>query len=315
MEARSQLGFSPNLRGTLIAVSPVTFWEHCNLESKAMTKLLRLFVWCGLLAFVIHASPVRAGEAEGPVVPLVQVRTESYRDVTLVSRTPTHLFVRHSRGVATIRVADVSVDVIRQLSDPNYSSSSASGASPAPEAAAADPVSGANPPASSSKARWISKLSNLFNSVRTGAQAHFSSGVVPRMTLGAIKRLIFLLVIVHLFMSYCAKLICQKAGAEPGPLVWLPILQIIPLLRAARMSRWWFLSSVVPVLNLVALVMWCVKIADARGKGILTAIMLLLPVTGFFAILYLAFSDRTSSDEDGAPGELDPWQRHFSEAM
>ncbi|MEK7785273.1 MAG: hypothetical protein AAB658_07605, partial [Chloroflexota bacterium] len=40
----------------------------------------------------------------------------------------------------------------------------------------------------------------------------------------------------YLFICYCLKLICLKTGNDPGILIWLPVIQMIPLLRAAGMS-------------------------------------------------------------------------------
>ena len=59
------------------------------------------------------------------------------------------------------------------------------------------------------------------------------------------------LLLLYLFHCYCCMLICRKTGKPPGVLVWLPVLQLFPLLRAAGMSAWWFLACFVPVLNLV----------------------------------------------------------------
>jgi apolipoprotein N-acyltransferase len=98
-------------------------------------------------------------------------------------------------------------------------------------------------------------------------------------------------------------LICRKAGTEPGILVWVPVFQMIPLLRAAGMSGWWFLALFVPVAGLVVQIIWIFRLAKARGKGVLTAICLLLPFTSLFAWLYLAFSDAggSASNEDSPP--------------
>jgi hypothetical protein len=100
------------------------------------------------------------------------------------------------------------------------------------------------------------------------------------------------------FSGLCASLICRKAGRPGGLLAWLPVFQMLPLFHAARMSRWWFLALIVPVLNLIAVVLWCVKITQARGKGFFTAVMLILPATNFLAYLYLAFSNGDASEED-----------------
>src|SRR5258707_251791 len=91
--------------------------------------------------------------------------------------------------------------------------------------------------------------------------------------------------------------ICKKAGAQPGIMVWLPVLQLFPLLRAAQMPLWWFLLWFVPGVNLVAQVVWCIKIADARGKSPWVGVLLILPVTNIFTFLYLAFSGNAAAAE------------------
>ena len=106
---------------------------------------------------------------------------------------------------------------------------------------------------------------------------------------------------VYLFYCYCCILICRKAGHPPGVLVWLPLLKLLPMLRAAGMSRWWFLAFFVPVLNLVPAILWCFKIAKARGKSVWIGVLLLFPVTNLFAFLYLAFSDGAADDVDQGP--------------
>jgi len=93
-------------------------------------------------------------------------------------------------------------------------------------------------------------------------------------------------------------LICQKTGTSPGLLVWLPVLQLIPLLRAAGMSGSWFLAYLVPGLNIVAQVVWSVKIAKTRGKTGWVALLLLLPLVNLLAFLYLAFSEEAPAKEE-----------------
>src|SRR4030095_15445441 len=98
--------------------------------------------------------------------------------------------------------------------------------------------------------------------------------------------------LVYLFFCYCCLLICQKARHEPGLLIWVPFLQMIPLLRAARMSPWWFLGYLLiapgPLISLV----WCFKIASARGKSPFTGFLMLVPLLGVLPFLYLAFAEK-----------------------
>jgi hypothetical protein len=95
----------------------------------------------------------------------------------------------------------------------------------------------------------------------------------------------------YLFFCYCSMLICKKVGQQPGILVWLPVIQTFPMLKAAGMSAWWFLLLLVPLAGVVVSICWCVKICQARGKSSWLALFLLLPISNLFAYLYLAFAD------------------------
>jgi hypothetical protein len=96
--------------------------------------------------------------------------------------------------------------------------------------------------------------------------------------------------LLYLLISYCGMLICHKSGHPPGALVWIPVLQLLPLLRAAGMSPAWLLAFFVPVLNIIAQVVWSLNIAKARGKSAWIGFFLVLPLTSLFAYLYLALS-------------------------
>jgi len=107
---------------------------------------------------------------------------------------------------------------------------------------------------------------------------------------------VFLLL--HIIFSYCFMLICKKACHEPGALVWIPIAQIIPLFKAARMSPWLALLLLLPLINLAVGIVWCFKICQARKKGPLVAVLMILPLTNIPAFLYLAFADSTTVEKE-----------------
>jgi uncharacterized membrane protein YhaH (DUF805 family) len=74
-------------------------------------------------------------------------------------------------------------------------------------------------------------------------------------------------------------------------LVWIPIVQLIPLLQAARMQVWMILLFLIPIVNIVVgIVMW-VKICVARGKSGWLVILLFIPIVNLIFIPYLAFSE------------------------
>jgi len=95
----------------------------------------------------------------------------------------------------------------------------------------------------------------------------------------------------YLFSCYVLKLICEKAGSEPGCLVWVPVLQILPLLDAAGMSYLWILAFFLGPLGLVDTVLLWIKLCEARGKPGWLGILVLIPFANLALPLYLAFSD------------------------
>ena len=96
--------------------------------------------------------------------------------------------------------------------------------------------------------------------------------------------------VVYLFCCYLMKRICEKAKGEPGVLIWIPILQAIPLLKAADMSLWWILGFLIPFVNIVGGILLWVNLHKKMGKNPWLTIILFIPIIGFFYLLYLAFS-------------------------
>jgi hypothetical protein len=149
-------------------------------------------------------------------------------------------------------------------------------------------------------ARELSGLGDKIKPFQTEWQARLDQSniqMTPQVMYGGLAFLVAL----YLFFCYCSHLICLKAAGSSSLLVWVPILQIIPLLRAAGMSGWWFLISVIPITPIV----WAVNIARTRKKTLWTSFFLILPVTTPFAFMYLAFS--------GVPKP--PTQRYKSMAL
>jgi len=113
-------------------------------------------------------------------------------------------------------------------------------------------------------------------------------------------RLVLLLyamaLLAYAFSCYCYKRICQKAGQTPGALIWIPVVQFIPLLRVAQMADWMLILLLIPVVNVVAMLMLWARICTALKKSPWLAASLFVPVVNFILIPYLAFS-RTARAE------------------
>lgn len=115
---------------------------------------------------------------------------------------------------------------------------------------------------------------------------------------GSLSGLAFTLAIVaavtlHLFLGYCLKRIVEKTGDdEVADLWWIPLVNVILLLRAADKPAWWLILLLVPGVNIIAAIMLWVAAARNLGKGVIWGIIAaLIAVVG---VPYLAFSDEES---------------------
>ena len=236
----------------------------------------------GLCAVWLATAIVPAADVH---LDMLKTRTGTFTNVTVVGQNKTDLFIRHARGIANIKISQVDDEAaLRALGlyvepPPEKQKTATSGATSVASALAAVPGGKTLAPEAARRA-----AEHLEQARARLAAAWHQPAQVLAISGGVLLG-------VYLLFCYCLKLICQKAGQPPGALIWLPVLQTFPLLRAARMSPWWFLGLLVPVLNVVVWVLWCFKIAQARGKSALTGLALLLPVVNVLAFLYLAFSD------------------------
>lgn len=233
--------------------------------------------------------PSSAAWAQEDRFAVLQTRTVAYTNVTVTTKAKNYIFILHAGGMTSLKVAELPMEIQQQL---GYGLAESKGSTNRAAAWASREMAKLGMPEakvlkSQLKQTWSSRESALASMARIG----------PKLIL-AVSGVMLLL---HLFYSYCCLLICRKTGKPPGILVWVPVLQLIPMLRAAGMSGWWFLAYFVPLLNLVPTILWPLKIAKARGKSVWVGVLLLLPITNVFAFLYLAFSDSVADKDDERP--------------
>ena len=219
---------------------------------------------------------------------VLQTKTAVYTNVTVTTKATNYLFILHSTGMTSLKVADLPLETKQLLGYAPKESAAAS--TNAAAAWAKRELAKINVPQVAALRKQMEQKWHLQPPTRFDAKELLGSTM-----LWAVLGVTLLL---YLFHCYCCMLICRKAGHAPGILVWVPALQLIPMLRAAGMSAWWFLAYLVPLLNLVPTIMLPLNIAKARGKSIWVGVLLLLPITSLFAFLYLAFSDGNSAEED-----------------
>jgi hypothetical protein len=126
-------------------------------------------------------------------------------------------------------------------------------------------------------------------SVRTAAIA--PRGQAPIIGAPVVGIMLGGLFVLYLFICYCFQRICEKTRNQPGCLVWVPVLQMFPLLGAAGMSYLWFFAFFIPFLNILASVLLMVNLCQACEKPAWLGLLIIVPFGGVILPIYLAFSD------------------------
>lgn len=232
-----------------------------------------------LLGLALLLAPAALGSEDK--LAFLEVGAQTYTNVTVTSKTPRYIMIAHAQGLTSVKLKDLSDEVLKQLGyhvEPP----------PPPKPKTLLPASiAADPRVQEIQTRAVQEVQEQIHKLNPNILIGIAAGCL----------------LIYLSFCYCNMLICKKVGQEPGVLVWLPILQAFPMLRAAGMSAWWFVLFLLPVLSAVATIVWCVKICQARGKSGWLAVPLLLPVTGLFTFLYLAFADG-GGEKDSAPARI-----------
>jgi hypothetical protein len=92
------------------------------------------------------------------------------------------------------------------------------------------------------------------------------------------------------FFSFCLKLICEKAQVDPGVMIWIPFVQMIPMATVAGLNPFLLLLYFVPLVNIVFMFYHWAKVCTAIGKSPWLVIMMIIPVVNIAFLPLLAFS-------------------------
>lgn len=274
-------------------------------------------LWLLFLVFSAHAlrAATQLGSA-GPkteaTFPLLQTKTGVYTNVTVTQKSKDWIYILHSQGVCNVKVSDLSPEIQTALGYNLAPTNQAEGT----DAEGTDAGSTAPSRPHAAFHLKVPNVKAIIADWRQNGRQRIQDKITQFKTDPKIKGTVYFVGGgLYLFLSTCFWLICRKTHNSPGPLIWVPILQLIPLIRAANMA--WFFACFIPVLNigaaivgyraanmpwiwsfvcfilalnLIALVIWSIKIVKARGKSPWVSFFMLFPFTSIFAFLYLAFS-------------------------
>jgi len=219
----------------------------------------------GLLVPAARGAPIIEEKFE-----LLQIKADVYQNVTVTTVKKEFICFTHSRGMGSAKVVDLPDDAKLRLGFKVASKGGGIGIDPSAEVkkllARVDLT-----PVEPLRKAWIEAYMKGFD----------VSGSSRNIILASVAVLLLL----YLLFCYCAKLICLKTGNKPGPLIWLPVLQWLPLVKSASMQPIWVLLLHLPLFNIVGYITWAIKITRARAKPGAVALMFMLPGLNVLAFL------------------------------
>ncbi len=95
----------------------------------------------------------------------------------------------------------------------------------------------------------------------------------------------------YVYWALAIQTIAKKTNTEDDWWAWIPILNLVLLVKIAGKPLWWTILLFIPIVGLVFTIIIWVGVCEARGKSGLPVIGLILPVVNFFVLGYLAFAD------------------------
>lgn len=231
-----------------------------------------------MLVLAGFCRQTQAGAANEERFDTLQIGTRVYTNVTVTTKAKNYIFFMHATGMLNVKLSDLSPDLLHQL-----------GYKTAEEIAIEKRTTNVLAVAVS-KLPSVGRLEmkNLSESIMSRVPAAQRQALTnPRL----LQPFLWTLLGLYLFFSYCGAQICRKTGVKDGGLVWVPILQLFPLLKAAGMSPAWFLAFLVPFVNLFAVLVWSLRVAEARRLASWIAILMIIPVLNILGLICLAFAE------------------------
>ncbi len=110
-----------------------------------------------------------------------------------------------------------------------------------------------------------------------------------------------LLLIFHLVMAVAFWKIAEKAKEEPKWFAFIPILNIVLLLKIAKKPLWWLILFLLPIVNIVAIIAAMMAICERFGLNKWWGLVAILSPFNLVLLLYLAFDTKMMPAQAASP--------------
>src|ERR1044072_5373646 len=127
-----------------------------------------------------------------------------------------------------------------------------------------------------------------------------STGQMPEYVWG-IGVMLVLGLLFYLYFSITLMIIARKSHTPNAGLAWIPLLNLLLMCQIARRSGAFILLMLIPLVNIFALVIIWMAIAEVRGKPSWTGAMILIPGLGLLVPAYLASGESKNPQSPTAP--------------
>jgi cytoskeletal protein RodZ len=107
--------------------------------------------------------------------------------------------------------------------------------------------------------------------------------------------LFFFGVLLYVYFAAALMIIARKTKTQGAGLAWIPILNLYLMCQIGRRPAWWMFLFFVPLVNLFALAMIWMSIAETCGKPAWTGALAIIPFVGLAIPAYLAFGAKSAS--------------------
>ncbi len=99
-----------------------------------------------------------------------------------------------------------------------------------------------------------------------------------------------ILIATYIYLASSFKVIADKTKTNDSYLAWLPIINIFYWVDMAKKPRWWYLTYLIPVVNLIFMALTWMEMTNLLKKSKWLGLLVFVPGVNLVFVGYLAYS-------------------------
>lgn len=107
---------------------------------------------------------------------------------------------------------------------------------------------------------------------------------------------------IYAFFAFCLVRLAQKTNlTEKAWWGWVPVLQVLLMLKIAGVAWWWIFLLLIPFVNLIMGIIIWMKISEKLNKSKWFGLLMFIPGVDLIVLGYLALSSSSPNVSIGDP--------------